>query len=176
MDAQRIGKCLTKLQDFYKTPLSPDLQEEFISFCIDNFQGIAQVEKATSLLIQNEPNYGRMPAFKRMKDLFSEYMQPQQRPEYQVVDASTFALPPAADRGVSPKDWTPLTSEEIATARWGTKHPVIERLKAKIHVSQFFKSQAALPHGQRYREEAIAEANARGIPLDLIGVVQKVAA
>jgi hypothetical protein len=176
MDLKRVDDCKRKLEDWYGVTLSDDLGKMFVKFCIENFQGIAQVERATDLLIQNEPNYGRMPAFKRMKDLFSEYMQPQQRPEYQVVDASTFALPPAKERGVNERDWTPLTSEEIATARWGTKHPVIERLKAKVHVSQFFKSQAALPHGQRYREEAIAEANARNIPLDLIGVKATVAA
>jgi hypothetical protein len=175
MDAQRIGKCLTKLQDFYKTPLSPDLQEEFISFCIDNFKGIAQVEKATSLLIQNEPNYGRIPAFKRMLDLFREYMQ-LDRPEYQTPSSAALALPPAQERGVSPKDWTPLTAEEIANAKWGQLHPVIERLKAKITVSAFFKSQTTIAHGTKFREEAISEAQARGIPLDLIGAAEKVAA
>jgi hypothetical protein len=92
MDAQRIGKCLTKLQDFYKQPLSPDLQEEFISFCIDNFKGIAQVEKAVSLVIQNEPNYGRIPAFKRMLELFREYMQTSTA-AYKTPTLTALALP-----------------------------------------------------------------------------------
>ena len=175
MDLKRVDDCKQKLEDWYGVTLSDDLGKMFVKFCLENFQGIAQVERATDLLIQNEPNYGRMPAFGRMRELFTEYMK-SSRPEYKEVDTSALALPPAAERGANPKDWTPLTPEEIAAARWGTKHPVIERLKAKVYVAQFFKSQAALPHGQRYREEAIAEANARNIPLDLIGVVQKVAA
>lgn len=169
MDLKRVDDCKCKLEDWYGVTLSDDLGKMFVKFCLENFQGIAQVERATDLLIQNEPNYGRIPHFRRMAELFREYMQTS-TPAYQAPASSALALPPAQERGVNPKDWTPLTAEEIANARWGQKHPVIERLKAKAYVSQFFKSKASISHGTRFLEEAIAEAKQRGIPMDLIGV------
>ena len=168
MDLQRIGNCLSKLEAFYQQQLTPALQEDFFEFCVDNFQGIAQIEKAVTLLIAKEPNYGHMPNFDRLKEVFSDYLQTK-RPEYQGPNQSALALPPAQERGVNPKDWTPLTAEELAGVKWGQKHPVVERLKAKIYVSQFFKSQASWAHGTQFREEAITEAKQRCIPLDLIG-------
>ena len=94
MDTLRIGNCLTKLQDFYGHTLSIELQEEFIEYCLDTFRGIAQVEKSVSLLIRAETNYGRIPNFGRLKEVFDEYVQVK-RPEYQTPNPK--AAEPAGD-------------------------------------------------------------------------------
>jgi hypothetical protein len=168
MDTRRISKCLEKIQGFYGQTLSPDLQEDFVEFCLDNFQGIAQIEKAVTLLIQKETNYGRIPAFARMLHHFQEYMQ-SNRAEYRSPESASIALPPAEDRGVSPERWAPLSELELAAVRRGEKNGHIERLRAKIKVANYLKHPLFL-------EEAIAEATKRRIPLDLIGVTERVAA
>ena len=92
MDLQRIGNCLSKLQTFYEQQLSAALQEDFIEYCVDNFTGVAQVEKAVSLLIATEPNYGRMPHFGRLKEVLNDYLQTN-RPEYQPPNPKILSLP-----------------------------------------------------------------------------------
>lgn len=222
MDAQRIGNCLIKLQDFYKAPLSRGLQEEFVEFCLDNFQGIAQVEKATSLLIQNEPNYGRFPSFGRLVEVFQEYMQ-YDRPAYKTPLPTSLALPTAkgtvqevfyrclccldsgllsnptletylgiqngrqpqayactrcdehlnyrysAVRHVAQPDCEQIHQAELQRRKAVDQSQEIARLKAKIKV-------AAYLNRPEFREQAIAEAEKRGIPLDQIGIPVKVAA
>jgi hypothetical protein len=171
----RFDRVLKGLESHFNTELEAFNRDALYSFANERFSGIAKFEKAASLVMIHEKNYGRFPAFEVFSKLFNEFLQTS-APAYQTPSSAALALPPAQERGVSPKDWTPLTAEEIANAKWGQLHPVIERLKAKITVSAFFKSQTTIAHGTKFREEAIAEAQARGIPLDLIGAAEKVAA
>lgn len=222
MDLKRVDDCKRKIEDWYGVTLPDDIGKMFVKFCLENFQNIAQLEKATDLLIQNEPNYGRIPAFKRMVELFREYMQ-FSKPAYQSPEPKALALPAAkgtvqevfyrclccldsgllsnptletylciqngrqphpyactrcdehlkymysAVRHVAQPDCERIHQAELKRRKTADQSQAIARLKGKIAVAGYLNR-------PEFREQAIAEAQKRGIPLDLIGVVQKVAA
>lgn len=141
-----------------------------MTYCLSNFKNFADFEKACELVAIHEHNYGKFPAFGRFRALLTEhqrtttgaYQQPPQK-----------ALMPAPQtRGINASTWVVLSEAEISSVMAGAKHPVIERLKAKVACSPYFSTHKTIDWGTRYLREAISEAEARNIPLTLIGIVE----
>jgi hypothetical protein len=169
-DKPQVMEVLKELEQFFGVQLSPMLAKGFITYCLSSFATFEDLEMACELLAIHEPNYGRFPPYDRLRTLLSEhkrtttgaYQQPSQK-----------ALPPAPEeRGLDPSTWVVLTDEEILSAMAGAKHPVIERLRLKVDCSEYFSTHKTIEWGTRYLREAITEAEARNIPLDLIGIVE----
>jgi len=78
-------------------------------------------------------------------------------------------FPYNAVRHVSQNDCEQIHQAELERRRETDLQKTIARLKSKIQVAVYLKQ-------PQFRDQAIAEANARQIPLNLIGAAQKVAA
>jgi hypothetical protein len=134
------------------------LAKGFITYSLSSFATFEDLETACELLAIHEPNYGRFPPYSRFRALLTEH----QRTTTGAYQPNTQnALPPAQDRGVEVDRWgQPATNADV------------ERLKTKVACSKYFSTHKTIDWGTRYLREAIAEAEARNIPLAQIGVVE----
>lgn len=96
MDSHRVIECLRRLESWYGVTLSPDVAQLFYTFCLENFRGMAQLDKAVELLITHEPNRGRIPNLQRLREVFDEYMR-HNTGAYCEPNPSALALPAAKD-------------------------------------------------------------------------------
>ncbi|MGL5062922.1 MAG: hypothetical protein ACRC62_23340 [Microcoleus sp.] len=216
MDSKRIENCLNKLESWFNQELSNDLRITFVKFCLDNFEGIAQIEKAVELVIAHETNYGRFPNLNRMVELFRDYQRTKvgvyqapvdrekvlqrgmEREEVAYsclccedggllsnftlerylnvhntlkLDAYScgrcFASPidPKFTKQVSQADSNEIHQYELDRRRDISRQANVSRLEAKIKVAEFLNR-------PDFRHEAIKEAEALNIPLQMIGVLE----
>lgn len=151
----QVMQRIAELERHFGTQLGPVLCKAFLNYCLANFEDLTALDQAIELVATHEVNYGKFPPFARFRELLDETRRVQ-GPAYQMA-----ALPPSPEeRGVQVDRWDePYSKADVL------------RLKAKAQVSQFFRKDTTIAWGDRYLREAIVEAEMRGIPLELIGVV-----
>jgi hypothetical protein len=151
----RVEAMISEVEEHFGKKLSPGMRNAFLEFAFQQFASFEAFEKACTLAATHLESYGRFPPFARFLELYQANCEAI-RPEYEVLSDRNL-LPPAQERGVFDRWTEPVTGNDI------------ERLKAKVVVSEFFKASS---WGPRYLQEAIAEAEARGIDLSAIGVTK----
>jgi hypothetical protein len=156
-----VSGLVSELEQHFGVPLTPMLRSRFMDFVLESFPTSESFATACWLVAAHDPGYGRFPPFARFLEAYQKNNEAI-RPEYnQYKDlGGKNLLPPAQERGVFDRWTEPVTGNDI------------ERLKAKVVVSEFFKASS---WGPRYLQEAIAEAEARGIDLETIGVIDAAA-
>jgi hypothetical protein len=151
----RFEEVVNSLERFYRVEMDDFSREAFYDYANSKFAIIAKFDRAVSLVMAHEPNYGRFPAFEKFGQAFSDYMKTQSG-SYQA--ASVHLLPvPKVEEEKPDRNSLPVTTSDI------------ERLKAKVYVCKFFKSHQSIKWANLYLQQAISEATLRNIPLDLIG-------
>jgi hypothetical protein len=161
MDEAAFLEITTSLQSFYRVELDAFQTKAFYKFVKGNFRGIAHFEAAAEGVMARVKGYGTFP-------IFNEFLAPIAPARN---EQALLVLTPAPEETlhqafieveIDPK-WKPLHPDLIRGHERGILNRYICKIKAKVHVSQYLKR-------TNFLKEAIAEANARHIPLRLIDV------